>query len=109
MTIANNGGRSKLIKIQKFQKVKCGTVSFSTSNKPLSELTGRYEEGAIDSRIFEFDVQDPELNIFGINDQGEDVVEWWQEEINDNFGHLYPMIIDYIVKHVMTQEKYLCL
>ncbi|MDP1335126.1 hypothetical protein Q6252_29185, partial [Klebsiella pneumoniae] len=54
-----------------------------------------------------FDVQDPELNIFPeyIDDQGEDVVGRWQEEINDNYGHFYPMIIDYIVENADTLNK----
>ncbi|RIL14880.1 hypothetical protein CYQ92_24215, partial [Escherichia coli] len=65
------------------------------------------KEGAIESRIEEFDVQDPELNIFPeyIDDQGEDVVGRWQEEINDNYGHFYPMIIDYIVENADTLNK----
>ncbi|MGF3407865.1 DUF927 domain-containing protein, partial [Klebsiella pneumoniae] len=109
MTIANNGGRSKFDQDTEATEGKSwNMVIVSTSNKPLSELVqGDMKEGAIESRIEEFDVQDPELNIFPeyIDDQGEDVVGRWQEEINDNYGHFYPMIIDYIVENADTLNK----
>lgn len=104
MTIANNGGRSKYDKDTEVSEGKMwNSIFFTTSNKSLYELTrGDMKQSAIDSRIFEFDVEDPEINIFGINlEEGRgDVVEWWLNQLDQNFGHLYPLIIDYIVKHV---------
>ncbi|ELU9969608.1 DUF927 domain-containing protein [Salmonella enterica subsp. enterica serovar Infantis] len=109
MTIANNGGRSKYDQdVEATDGKSWNMLVVSTSNKPLSELVqGDMKEGAIESRIGEFDVQDPELNIFSenVDDQGVDVVGRWQEELNDNYGHFYPMIIDYIVKNADVLNK----
>lgn len=103
LAIANNGGRSKFDQDTEATDGKqWNMVIVSTSNAPLEELIkGDIKEGAAQNRIFEFDIEDPEINIFQntVDSERGDLIEYWLGLLNENYGHLYHDIIDYIVEN----------
>lgn len=109
LAMANNGGRSKFDQDTEATEGKSWNLNIiSNSNDKLENLIkGDQKEEAATTRVFEFDVQDKELNIFGDHhdSEGKNIITDLQVKLLGNYGHLYQDIIDYIIANADKLDK----